>query len=120
MTARILNGMDHPKVKFLAHPTARLLGEREEVEIDWEQVFDFCLKNNKWLEIDAWPNRLDLPDTLAREAVKRGIKLVIDTDSHSQEQMDYMRFGISTARRGWVTPRDVVNTLSLTQMRELL
>ncbi len=120
MTARILKGMEHPKIKFLAHPTARLLGEREEVEIEWDMIFDFCLKHHKWLEIDAWPNRLDLPDTLVKEAVKRGITLVINTDSHGQEQLDFMHYGISVARRGWVTSQNVANTLSLTQMRELL
>ena len=77
MTRRVLNALSHPKVKFLAHPTGRKLGKREGYELDWDKVFDFCLKNNKWLEINAMPDRLDLPDTLVREAVKAGVKLVI-------------------------------------------
>jgi DNA polymerase (family 10) len=120
MTTRILAGLDHPKVKYLAHPTARLLLEREGIDLDWEVIFDFCLSHHKWLEIDAWPNRLDLPDNLVREAVSRGIKLVIDTDSHSQDHLEYMRFGVAVARRGWTKASDIINTKSLTEMRQLL
>ncbi|MDO8487868.1 MAG: DNA polymerase/3'-5' exonuclease PolX [bacterium] len=120
MTKRVLAGLDHPKVKFWAHPTARLLQEREGIEVDWEQIFDFCTKHNKWLEIDGWPNRLDLPDTLAKAAVSAGVKLVVDTDSHAADQLEYMRFGISVARRGWATKADVVNTLSLDRIRSLI
>jgi len=120
MTKRVLAALDHPKVKFFAHPTARLLNEREGIELDWDQIFDFCLKNGKWLEIDGWPNRLDLPDVLAHEAVKSGVKIVIDTDSHSADHLDYMRYGVSVARRAWCTRNDIVNTLPLTGMRKLL
>lgn len=119
-TARVLKALDHPKIKFFAHPTGRLLGEREGVDLDWDQIFGFCIEHNKWLEIDAWPNRLDLPDTLVREAVKHGIKLVIDTDSHSAEHLTMMRYGISVARRGWATPSDVVNTLALQDIMKLI
>lgn len=120
MTDRVLAALDHPKVKFFAHPTARLLQQREGVELDWDRIFDFCLKNHKWLEIDGWPNRLDLPDSLAREAIKRGVKLVIDTDSHAADQLVYMRYGVAVARRAWATARDIVNTVNLTYMRQLL
>jgi DNA polymerase (family X) len=119
-TARVLRGLDHPKVRFFAHPTGRLLGEREGVELDWDAIFDFCLKNHKWLEVDAWPNRLDLPDSLVHEAVKRGVKLIIDTDSHAADQMVYMRYGVSVARRGWAASADIMNTLSLTQFKKLI
>lgn len=120
MTARVLSALDHPKVKFFAHPTARLLGEREGIELDWDQIFDFCLKNHKWLEVDAWPNRLDLPDNLVHEAVKHGVKIVVDTDSHAAAQLVYMRYGVSVARRGWATPADIINTCRLNEIKPLL
>ena len=120
MTDRVLLALDHPKVKFLAHPTGRLLGEREGVELDWDRIFDFCIKNNKYLEIDGWPNRLDLPDVIAKDAIKHGIKLIVDTDSHSAEQLVYMRYGVSVARRAWATKSDILNTLSLSEIKKIL
>ena len=120
MTDRVLSAFDHPKVKFFAHPTGRLLQEREGVELDWDQIFDFCVKNHKWLEIDGWPNRLDLPDVQVREAIKYGVKIVIDTDSHAANQLELMRYGISVARRGWATKSDIINTANLTDMKKLL
>jgi len=119
-TARVLRGLDHPKVKFWAHPTARLLGEREGVDIDWDQIFDFCVKNDKWLEIDGWPNRLDLPDTLVHEAIAHGVKIVVDTDAHAAEHLNMMRYGISVARRGWATKADIINTCDLQSLKKLL
>ena len=120
MTSRVLAAFDHPKVKFFAHPTGRLLQEREGVELDWDQIFDFCVKNHKWLEIDGWPNRLDLPDVQVREAIKYGVKIVIDTDSHAAGQLELMRYGISVARRGWATKNAIINTANLTDMKKLI
>jgi DNA polymerase (family 10) len=120
MTGRVLKALEHPKVKILGHPTGRLLGEREGYELDWERVFDFCLKNDKWLEINAWPNRLDLPDTLVREAVKLGERLVINTDSHDVAHMEMMRWGVSVARRGWAEKKDIVNTSGVGKMKGML
>lgn len=120
MTDRVIMALDHPKVRFLAHPTGRLLGQREGVELDWDRLFDFCIKNNKWLEIDSWPNRLDLPDTQVHQAVKYGVKLVIDTDSHAADQLSFMRYGVSVARRGWATKHDIINTVSQEKMKHLI
>jgi DNA polymerase (family 10) len=120
MTKRVLSALDHPKVKFFAHPTARLLGEREGVELDWDKLFDYCLQQHKWLEIDGWPNRLDLPDSLVHEAIKRGIKLVVDTDSHAADHMRFMRYAVSVARRGWATRYDIINTQSLKEVNKVL
>ncbi len=116
MTDRILSALDHPKVKFLAHPTTRLLGQREGIELDWDRIFDFCVKHNKWLEIDGWPNRLDLPDVIAKDAIKHGVRLVVDTDSHAAGQLVYMRYGVSVARRAAATKRDIINTHSLKEV----
>jgi DNA polymerase (family 10) len=120
MTQRVLRGLDHPKVKFLAHPTARLLQEREGIELDWDAIFDFCIKNDKWLEVDSWPNRLDLPDVLVKEFISKGGKITIDTDSHSATHLNYMKFGVWVARRGWATKSDVINTLTFAKLVKIL
>ena len=120
MTDRVLAAFNHPKVKFMAHPTARLLQEREGIELDWDRIFDFCLANSKWLEIDGWPNRLDLPDTQVREAIRHGVKLVVDTDSHAAEHLSLMRYGVSVARRGFCTKHDIINTLNLKEVTKVL
>lgn len=109
MTKRVLAGLSHPKAKILSHPTGRLLNQRPGYELDWDQVFDFVVKHNKAIEINSWPQRLDLPDSLVREAAKHGVKFVIDTDSHAASHMDLMRYGVAVARRGWLTPDDIMN-----------
>ena len=118
MTKRVLTGLSHPKAKILAHPTGRLINQRPGYELDWVKIFDFCQKNNKALEINAWPARLDLTDVLVREAIKRKIKLIIDTDSHATDQMDMMQYGVSVARRGWATKRDILNAMEYNQLTD--
>ncbi|MDO8503129.1 MAG: PHP domain-containing protein [bacterium] len=119
-TARVLKALAHPKVKILGHPTGRKLNEREGVDFDWEKIFEFCKEHNKWLEINSWPERLDLPDILVHEAVKQGVKLTIDTDSHAVSNMRGMCYGVSVARRGWAEKKDIVNTLPLSEFEKLL
>lgn len=120
MTQRILKGLEHPKVKILAHPTGRILGRRESFEADWEKIFKFCKQKNKFIEINAFPDRLDLPDFLVKQAVKIGVKLVISTDSHAASQLSFMPFGVYVARRGWAKKSDIINTLSYNEIRKLL
>lgn len=115
MTVRILKALENPRVKVLTHPTGRLLNERASYEADWPKIFDFAAKNNKAMEISAWPNRLDLPDGLVRQAKEKGVKFVINTDSHEKSQMELMKFGVAVARRGWVTKEDVVNAWDWTK-----
>lgn len=110
MTKRVLAGLSNPVARILAHPTGRLLEQREGFELDWPAIFNFCLEHNKVLEINCQPSRLDLPDTLVREAVKKGVKLSIGTDSHRQEDMVLMRYGVAVARRGWAEPKNIINT----------
>lgn len=109
MTKRVIKGLSHPKAKILAHPTGRMLNQRPGYELDWKEIFDFCLSENKALEINAWPVRLDLPDFLVKQAVEKGIKFFINTDSHAVEHMDNMQYGVSVARRGWATKHDIWN-----------
>lgn len=110
MTDRILKGLAHPKAKILAHPTGRLLNSRTGYDVDWKRLFEFCKTHNKALEINAWPERLDLPDTLVKEARDQEIKFVIDTDSHAISHMDNMFYGVAVARRGWCTKDDILNS----------
>jgi DNA polymerase (family 10) len=107
-------------VKIFAHPTGRMLGKREGVEIDWPEIFEFCKKNNKWLEINAEPMRLDLPSVIVRDAVKSGVKLTIGTDAHHINGMDNIQYGVSVAQRGWAERNDIVNTRSLTEFERML
>lgn len=115
MTARVLSGLSHPKAKILAHPTGRLLNSRAGYELNWSEIFSFCNTHNKALEINAWPERLDLPDTLVKEARDQGVKFTINTDSHALSHMDNMFYGVSVARRGWATKKDILNTLPLNE-----
>ena len=110
MTARILKGLSHPKAKILGHPTGRLLNHRPGYDLDWPKVFTFCKEHRKALEINSTPQRLDLPDTLIRQAITAGVKLVINTDSHATPHLNFIHHGISQARRGWATKNDIINT----------
>ncbi len=119
ITTRILAALGaHPKVRIMGHPTGRLLSKREGVDADWNAVFTLCKAKNIALEINAYPDRLDLPDVLVFDAVKKGIKLCIDTDSHAVEHMGLMRYGVSVARRGWATKHDIVNSLGYNEFKK--
>ena len=120
MTRRILRALNHPKVKVFGHPTGRMFGLRPGYELDWEPVFDLCRKKNIFLEINAWPKRLDLPDHLVRQAIQHGVRLVIDTDSHSAGHLALMRFGVAVAQRGWAEKPDIVNTLPLSKIKGIM
>lgn len=117
MTKRLLKILENPYVKVLTHPTGRLLNEREASDADWDVVFKTAAKNKKALEISAFPNRLDLSDQLVRLAKSYGVRFVINTDSHEISQMDMMVFGVSVARRGWLTKEDVINAWDWTKFK---
>lgn len=118
MTNRILKGLSNKKAKILAHPTGRLLNNRNGYDLDFEKIFNFCKENNKAIEVNSWPQRLDLPDSLVKQAVQKGVKLVINSDSHTANQMDLMGYGVFVARRGWATGNDIINTMSYNQMTD--
>lgn len=119
-TKRVIEALRFPKVKIFAHPTGRKINEREGVELNWTEIFDFCKKNNKWLEINADPMRLDLPDFLVRDAVKHGVKMSLGTDAHHASGLSNMQFGVSVARRGWATKNDIINALPLKNFEKLI
>jgi DNA polymerase (family 10) len=120
MTKRILRAFDHPKVKIFAHPTGRKINHREGVEMEWDEIFNFCKEYNKWLEINADPMRLDLPDAKVKDAVAAGVKMSIGTDSHHVDSMINIKYGVYVARRGWAEAGDIVNTRSLEAFEKML
>lgn len=119
-TERIIRAMDNPHFNILAHPTGRLIGERQPYDIDLERIMEAALERGCFLEINASPNRLDLDDVHAKMAKEMGLKLAISTDAHRVSELGYMRFGVDQARRGWIEPDDVLNTRSWDDLRELL
>ncbi len=110
MTRRIIRAIENPNVDVLAHPTSRLLPDREPVEVDMEAIFQTAVRTNTALEINAMPSRLDLKDIHAYRARELGVKLVINTDAHSTEHLEFMRFGVGVAKRGWCQAQDIINT----------
>jgi DNA polymerase (family 10) len=113
MTKRILTAMKNPYVSVIAHPSGRLIGEREAYEVDMEAVLDGAAMTGTAIEINAYPLRLDLTEPYIRLAKSKGVPLAISTDSHNSGQFDNMVFGVSLARRGWLERKDVINTCNL-------
>jgi DNA polymerase (family 10) len=120
ITKRIIGAIENPHIDIIAHPTCRLLGEREPVAVDLEAVFRAAIKYNKALEINAMPSRLDLKDIHIYRARELGVKLIMGTDSHSTDHLKLMRFGIGIARRGWCQPKDILNTRPVKEMLAFL
>jgi DNA polymerase (family 10) len=112
VTMRTLNAIRNPHVDVIGHPTGRMIPDREPADLDMDAVLAAAAEHGTTLEINAHPSRLDLDDVYARRAVEMGIRLSINTDAHSDTDMDLLHFGVATARRGWVTAEDVINTWS--------
>jgi DNA polymerase (family 10) len=113
MTRRVIRAMENPHADILFHPTGRVLNKREPVDLDIDAVSAAAKRTGTVLEIDAYPDRLDLKDEHVRKAVEAGVPLVIDTDAHSVNHLHYLHFGVATARRGWAEKSDVINTKPL-------
>jgi DNA polymerase (family 10) len=119
-TRRICAAIENPHVDLLGHPTGRLIGRREPNALEIETVIAKAKETGTVLEVSGQPDRLDLRDTHVRLAVEAGVKLSVDTDAHSVAALDYLRFGVANARRGWATAADVVNTLEWPDLRAAL
>ena len=117
VTTRTLKAMDNPYVDCIAHPTGRLIGQREPMDIDIAAVIEHAAQTHTALEINANPWRLDLKDIHCKMAIEAGVKLVIGTDAHSIAGLGIMHFGVATAARGWATKADVLNTLSAAKIK---
>lgn len=120
ITRRIVGALQHPAVSALGHPTGRLINRRKPYDVDLDAVFKAAKEHGKCLELNANPERLDLDDVACAAAKAHGIPIVISTDAHSPEQLDKMRYGILQARRGGLTPADVANTRTWSQLCKLL
>lgn len=120
ITERILGAIENPHVSCVAHPTGRLLNRREPYEVDLDAVFAACKKHGKLLELNANPWRLDLNDVYCAAAKQHGIPIVVNTDAHSVDGLNVLRYGILQARRGGLTKEDVANTRSWAQMKKLI
>jgi len=116
LTRRIIKACENKYVHIIAHPTGRLWGVREPYDIDFDQILKVAKQTNTQLEINAFPARLDLNDLNARRAKEKGVKLILDTDAHSTEQLKEMKLGLSVARRGWLSKEDVLNTLPVEEL----
>ncbi|MBI2642212.1 MAG: DNA polymerase/3'-5' exonuclease PolX, partial [Candidatus Wildermuthbacteria bacterium] len=116
MTARIVRAMKNPHVDIVFHPTGRLIHKREPYALDMDTLVKTAKKTGTVLEINASPLRLDLRDVDIKKAVSAGVKLVIDSDSHSKEHIRFLKFGIAQARRGWAEKKDILNTLPLDRL----
>lgn len=113
VTQRMLNALENPYINVIGHPSGRLINEREPYDLDWKKVFDAAVDNDKILEINAQPSRLDLPDELVKEALERDIKMIVNTDAHAFHDLLLMKYGLDVARRGYCEARHIVNTLPL-------
>jgi DNA polymerase (family 10) len=110
MTDRLLRALECPHLRVLGHLTGRILMHRDPYPFDFERVAAEAVKRGVWLEINASPERLDLSSTMVKAAKARGARFTIATDAHHPKHLDNMRYGVITARRGWLGPADVMNT----------
>lgn len=111
MTERIKRAMRNPHADILFHPTGRVIQKREPYDVDMDEIIRTAKETGTVLEVDAYPDRLDLKDEHVRKAIEAGVKLVIDSDAHSVNHMRFLEFGVAQARRGWARKNDILNTL---------
>jgi DNA polymerase (family 10) len=119
-TERIIRAMDNPYFNILAHPTGRLIKEREPYEVDLHKVMEAAKDRRCFLELNAHPDRLDLSEHHCKMAKEMNLKVAISTDAHSVSNLNFMRFGIGQARRGWLEAKDILNTRTWNQLKQLL
>ena len=119
-TNRILKALQNKHVNILAHPTGRLIQRRNPYPIDLQKIYEFAKDNNKLLEINSYPERLDLNAINIKEALQNKVKLVISTDAHSTQGLNYMILGVSQAKKALATKKDIVNTLNFRQLRKFI
>jgi DNA polymerase (family X) len=120
MTRRFVTACENPHVNVIGHPTTRRIGKRPPVEVDFGELFRACARTGTALEINASPQRLDLPSDHIRAARDAGVRFAIDSDAHSVSDLGNMPYGVGTAQRGWLTPDDVINTWPLEALRAFL
>jgi DNA polymerase (family 10) len=120
MTRRVIRAIENPRVHIIGHLTTRKIGRRDPVDLDLEAVFEAAGRTGTALEINAYPDRLDLRDEHVLWARRHGVRFAIDTDAHAVGHLDMMRFGVATAQRGWLTKDDVINAWPITKLQRFL
>ncbi|MFI1202527.1 DNA polymerase/3'-5' exonuclease PolX (plasmid) [Streptomyces sp. BHT-5-2] len=120
LTRRLVRACENPYVAIIGHPTTRLIGKRPGIDADFDEVFAACARTGTALEINAHPERLDLCDEDILRAKRHGVKFAVNSDAHSTTHLPYMRYGVGTAQRGWLTGDDIINTWPLTRLRKFL
>ena len=120
MTRRFVTACENPRVNIIGHPLTRRIGRRPPVDVDFGELFRACARTGTALEINASPQRLDLPSDHIRAARDAGVVFAIDSDAHSVADQGNMPYGVGTAQRGWLTPDDVINTWPLGRLRAFL
>jgi len=113
ITNRLISAIENPYINIIGHPSGRIINQRDPSDPKWDRVFKAARDNDKILEINSQPDRLDLTDDLIRSAIDWGVKLMINSDAHSLDQYSYMKYGIYNARRGWAEKKDIINTYPL-------
>ena len=116
LTQRVLNAIRNPHVDVIAHPSGRMIGTRDDLDLDWETVYAEAASTGTVLEMNGSPHRLDLSVERARKAIEMGCIVSIDSDAHHTREFSHLAWGVSQARRAWVTPANVLNTRSRAEL----
>ncbi|MDD3827597.1 MAG: DNA polymerase/3'-5' exonuclease PolX [Anaerolineae bacterium] len=116
ITRRMLNAVTNPYVDVIGHPSGRILGQREESAVDLDAVIDAAATTGTALEVNSTPSRLDLDDVHVRRAIRLGVKIAINSDAHHPDGLDNLAYGVATARRGWATAAEILNTMTLDEL----
>jgi DNA polymerase (family 10) len=120
MTQRLIRAMENPFVHVIGHPTARMINKRPPIEFDLDEVFKAAARTGTALEVNGYPDRLDLKDEHILWARRHGVRFAVNTDSHATTHLELMRYGVATAQRGWLTKDDVINAWPLAKLRRFL
>jgi len=120
MTRRLVRACENPYVNIIGHPTGRLIGRRPAVDVDVDELFQAAARTGTAIEVNASPDRLDLADEHVYRARRCGVRFAIDSDAHATTHLVFMRYGVGTAQRGWLTADDVINTWPLRRLRTFL
>ena len=120
MTKRIITAMKNPNVDIISHPTGRIIQRRDEYQVDFEKILKAARETNTILEINAYPERLDIKDVYIKQAKEAGVKMIINTDAHHIDQLRFMKYGVFQARRGWAEKKDIINVWPLEKLQKQL
>jgi DNA polymerase (family 10) len=120
LTGRLISAIENENVDVIAHPTGRIIGQREAYDLDLQAVFEAAARTGTALEINAYPSRLDLDDVNAKAAKEAGVRIAINSDAHDTEQLLVMKYGLNVARRGWLERKDILNAMPLQELRSFL